>query len=159
MRSSSEAFRISLWWMTLYVVVASTSIAVPLALVLVDLLGYSAPTRVLAMAIAGAVGCGEIFSFLAVLIFVLWFKVYVDPAGLRAHNFWGAYRECPWADIQSASPFNFIGLRYLRARTSDGKAPLWLPLFLADREGFYRRIREYAGPNHPLAVALHQEMS
>jgi hypothetical protein len=49
------------------------------------------------------------------------------------------------------------GLRFIRAHTANASTPLWLPLFLKDGERFRAVVRQYAGPGHPLAVALTEE--
>jgi hypothetical protein len=84
--------------------------------------------------------------------------VYAGPAGLRAADFWGRFREVPWTEVVAVRPINMLGLKYLRAYRAGGGSPLWLPLFLGDLGGFGLVVRRYAGPQHPLAVALLDEV-
>jgi hypothetical protein len=50
-------------------------------------------------------------------------------------------------------------LKFLRAYGTGGKVVLSLPLFLGDLERFCWLVRHHAGPEHPLAIALHEEMT
>jgi hypothetical protein len=148
----------SFWWLLAYVVVASLSLVALFVLGREMLVGWSTPPRVLLMACMAGLVVLEILSFVLLLIFVVYFKLYVGPDSLRGFNFWGLYREVAWVEMLAARPVNFLGLRYLRVPATGLSAPLWIPLFLNDPERFCLRVRQYAGPEHPLAVALHEEM-
>jgi hypothetical protein len=148
-----EAFRMSFVWLFLYVIVIGVSIAALLILT-AHVITLTPPDPVgLLLAITGAEGAG----FFLLLAYVGYFKVYVSPEGLRCFNLWGLYRLLRWDDFRSVRPINALGLRYLLAYPADGGSALWLPLFLADGEGFHRLVREYAGPAHPLSRALLDE--
>jgi hypothetical protein len=162
MKGTTEPFRISFWWQTIYCVGVGTGIAVPLVLVLTAIDGYmgnTIPSRILWPAIAAAVAGAELVGAIAVLI-MWWLRpIYVSPERLVAFRTGGGYRQVRWTDITSVRPVNFLGLRYLRVSTNESKHTLWVPLYLSNREEFYWRVCEYAGPQHPLAVALQAEHS
>jgi hypothetical protein len=160
MKTSAEPFRISFWWLTLYCVGIGTGIAVPLVLglTLVDsYLGAKVSWRVMWSAIAGAVAGAELVGAFAVWM-MWWFRpLYVSPDYLVAFRLGGGYRKALWTEITHVSRVNKLGLRYLRVMTTGSEWPLWVPLYLSNLEGFYWRVCEYAGPEHPLAVALQME--
>jgi hypothetical protein len=159
MGGSVETFRISFWWLWAYVVISATAIGVPLAFAVVTCVGpWPGWDRVL-FAVAAGVGGAEILASLLLLIYIAYFKIYVSPDRLGAFNSWALYREFSWGNIHSVRRINMLGLEYLRAYASGAKAPLWLPLFLRERERFCRLVREYTGPEHPLARALHEELT
>jgi hypothetical protein len=154
-----ESFRVSFWWLFGYVAVISVALGVPLALAIVIGLGFRPPPDVLLVAVLGAIAGADVLAFLALLGVVALYKVQVGADGLRAFTFWGRYRKVPWGDVLSARPVNFLGMRSIRAPTAGPGAPLWIPLFLRDLDGFCALVRRHAGPEHPLARALHQEVA
>jgi hypothetical protein len=101
---------------------------------------------------------GEVTAVVFYLPLVFYFQTGIGPEGIRGFNFWGVYRDAPWEDFRSVSPFNLLGLRFLRAHTARGWSPLWLPIFLNDWDRFRDRVLEYAGPEHPLSRALEDEV-
>jgi len=157
MENSVVAFRWSFWWVAIYVVAIGTAIGVPLAIGIVALLGLTPPIAILLLAVAGGVAGAEIVGLLGVLLMSRFFQIYVGHDYLGAYTPWGIYHEARWSEIDLVRPVNMLGLRYLRATTSGVKRTLSVPLFLSNREEFYWRVCEYAGPEHPLAVALHAE--
>ena len=162
MKSTAEPFRFSYWWMTIYCLGIGIGIGVPLVLVLtfVDaLMGVSVPGRVLWPAIAGAVAGAELAGAFAVWL-LWWFRpIYVSSECLVAFRSGGGYRKALWSEISCVRAVNVLGLRYLRLTTTSSKSSLWVPLYLSDREAFYWRVCEYAGPEHALAVALQAQHS
>jgi hypothetical protein len=142
-----ESFRCSFW--LVFAVIMALGLVLALALIL-PLSGWRPDPFALLIAIAVA----EVVGLLYTLAVVFYFKVYAGPAGLRCYNFWGLYRTAAWDDIRSARPFNFLGLRFLRTHTANALTPLWVPLFLTKPERFEVLVRRYAGPDHPLALAL-----
>jgi hypothetical protein len=160
MKSTAEPFRISYWWVTIYCLGISVGIAVPLVLILTSvdaLMGTRVPGRFLWVAIAGAVGGAELAGAFAVWL-MWWFRpVYVSNESLVGFRTGGGYRKALWSEITAVRPVNAFGLRYLRVYTNSSKYPIWVPLYLSDREGFYWQVCECAGPQHPLAVALQAE--
>lgn len=157
MENLVEAFRWSFWWVAIYVVAIGTAIGVPLAIGIVALLGLTPPIAILLLAVAAGVAGAEAVGLLGVFLLSRFFQIYVSRDRLGAYNSLGVYREARWSDIDKVRPLNVVGLRYLRVTDNESRIPLWVPLYLNDREGFYRRVCEYAGPEHPLAVALHAE--
>src|SRR5271166_5146114 len=117
MRGSVASFRVSFWWLMAYVMGVATAVAVPLALVLERAAGATPAPAVLLGAVIFAVAGGDVFAFFAMLAYVAYFKVYVNPDGLRACNSWGAYRTVAWSEVLSARPVNVPGLRFLRVST------------------------------------------
>jgi hypothetical protein len=111
------------------------------------------------LAVDGAV-VGVRFLWAAAVVFVfivaavLLFRVYVSAEGLRCYTFWGNYHTLSWPEIDSVHPFNLLGLRYLRVGSSQSGYTVWVPLFLADMQGFRDAVHEYAGEGHTLARAL-----
>lgn len=105
----------------------------------------------LVAAAAMAIVCG-----ILVAAAVIAFPVYIRPDGLRCYDFFGNYRLAPWETIERAEPINLLGLRYLRVQAPPLARPLWLPLFLADMDGFVDAVYRLVGKDHPLVMALHQ---
>lgn len=152
-----RSFRASFWWMALYIVVVTNVIAVPLALVLVVLSGAPILTIHLLFAIVGGVAAGELLTFVSVLGLVLWLRTQVGPDGLKGYTFWGRRPCFAWHEIARAHTINLLGLRYMRVYSTKPGAPIWVPLFLADQEGFSLAVRRHTGLEHPLSLALHHE--
>jgi hypothetical protein len=145
-----ESFRCSFW--LFFAVILGFGLFVSLALI-AFLWGW----RIDPLAVVAGIAAGEAVGLLYTLAVVFYFKVYVGPVGLRCYNFWGVYRTAAWDDIRSARPFNFLGLRFLRAHTADARTPLWVPLFLTEPERFEALVRRYAGVTNPLARALEDD--
>ena len=160
MKSTAEPFRFSYWLLTAYCLGIGVGIAVPLVLILTSidaLMGVKVPGRTLWLGIAMAVGGAELAGAFAVWL-MWWFRpVYVSSESLIGFRTGGGYRKALWSEINSVRPVNLMGLRYLRVYTNGSKSPIWVPLYLSDREGFYWRVCEFAGPQHPLTVALEGE--
>ena len=158
MQRSTVSFRMSFRWFFVVVIVWAIPLGVivgtSLAFILGALGGTTVPELALGAAVLGATVAGEVLAALLILPLLAYYKVYVGPEGVRGFNFWGVYRFARWADFGDAAPINFLGLRFLRAHTAGSRVPLWLPLFLADWQGFCQSVRLYAGHDHPLAVAL-----
>jgi hypothetical protein len=101
----------------------------------------------------GCLLCG-ILSAMATPLVVFGFPVYVSPDGLKAYNFWGIYTSVGWDSITAAKTVHFGVAGFLRVFTRDTRLPFWLPLFSANMDRFTELVREYAGPNNPLTIAL-----
>jgi hypothetical protein len=110
--------------------------------------------RVQLFALLAGIAGGEIAAVVLCFLFSRTMKIKVGPKGLRCPNFWGLHRTAAWADLRSARPINFLGLRFLRAHTADAVTPLWVPLFLTEPERFAALVRYYAGVTNPLSRAL-----
>jgi hypothetical protein len=153
MQRPTEWFRVSFWWIFMIVCMW----AVPIAVTILVGLGLAGGGLLIGAILAGILG-GEVFGLLVLLPLVWFYKTGVGPEGVRGCNFWGVYRDAPWEDFRSVSPINFLGLRFLRAHTTRGWGPLWLPIFLNDWQGFRDLVLEYAGPEHPLSRAINEEV-
>jgi hypothetical protein len=139
----------------LWSVPLGVGIGVGMVFVLSAGMGLTVNSVLLGGAVTAAVAGGEAAAALLVLPMVGYYKVYVGPEGVRAFNFWGVYRFARWADVRQVVPGAYLGLLpMLRAYTAGARTPLWLPLFLADRDGFCALVRTHAGDEHPLTVAL-----
>jgi hypothetical protein len=152
------SFRMSFWRLLFVVILWSiplgVTIGVSLALVFTAAFGMTVPPLVMATAVFVATAGGELVAAVLVLPLIAYYKVYVSPDGVRAYNFWGVYRFARWADFRRVALGSFLGLPLLRAYTDGAWTPLWLPLFLADWDGFCALVRTHAGAEHPLTVAL-----
>lgn len=108
------------------------------------------------------------FSFLRVLAIVyLWamfsaatvawmLSVRIDANGLQGRTFWGNNSQMNWQDIEQVRRTVVPGIRFIRLFSRNGGAPMWVPLFLRDRETFLRRLHTYAGESHPINLTLSQ---
>ena len=106
------------------------------------------------------------FTFLKILsIIYLWamicafvlaqtLAVHVTQAGIRARTFWGVSKSLDWSGIARVERVGFAWLGFLRLHPEAGGGPLWVPLFLKNREGFRAEALSHVSAAHPLAVAL-----
>jgi hypothetical protein len=153
MRGPVESFRMAFGTLVIFMVVAGVLLlAAALGLVFL-VLPPAAGVPVLLIAVLG-VGMAEVLFFLGAGLLILLFKIDVGPEGLRCPNAWGGYGFAAWDDVRSVRPINILGLRYLRVFTTTTVLPLWVPLFLADPDGFRAALLRCAGPTHPLTVAF-----
>lgn len=106
--------------------------------------------------LGGLIGNALLFGPGLAIAVILFFPVYVSPAGLRCYNFWGVYGPARWDDIQSATRINLVGFRYLRVVSRGRNTPLWVPLFLAKKREFAEQVREFAGEENAVSRALDQ---
>jgi hypothetical protein len=160
-RDRVESFRVSFWPLLGYLLLGVSVLGLPavsMEVAVLWVLAPGTPLEVWLVAVGGAVAVGEVVAALAALAGVWYFRVDVGPEGLRSYDSWYLFREVAWADILSARPRNILGLKSLRLQTAGARAPLWLPPFLADRERFHGLVMRYAGPDHPLAIALHEDV-
>jgi hypothetical protein len=101
-------------------------------------------------------------SFLVTYIIVKMSKYVVSPLGIDGINFWGKRLFIHWQDISSVKAYYFCGLRCLdivrHATPRKGKIHIGL-LFLYELPTILDRVREYAGEEHPLTIALEKEVS
>jgi len=104
-------------------------------------------SSLVAFAIAGValVVSNAVFCFL--------FRTRVTQDGIRSYDAWSRVRALRWDEAVSIRPRRILNLRYLWLRSERG-APLWLPLFLRDTQGFRAAVHRHAPPNHPLREAL-----
>jgi hypothetical protein len=159
MEKSAESFRMSFWWLFAYVMGVSATIAVPLAMAIILLNGARPSASLMVTALAVALAAGEAFACLSLLLFIAYFKVHVSQGGLGAFNTLGLYREIAWADVASTKRVNLLGMQYIRLYSSRLRLPVSIPLFLSDLDRFYQVVCRHAGPDHPLALALHEKLT
>ena len=88
---------------------------------------------------------------------ILLFKVTLTRKSIKGNRSFGFPRHPTWDQIESVKPFSFLFLKYLRVYTSDGKTPLWLPLFLKNYKGFKRDILEFVPEGNPLREFFESE--
>lgn len=95
-----------------------------------------------------------VYSFLVSLVSVFamtaYFTITITAEGIRGYNAWGKYRFVTWQKMRGAKPFNVLGLKYVRVFTDDGKAPLYVPRFLALKADFKGIVARLAPENNPL---------
>jgi hypothetical protein len=77
-------------------------------------------------------------------------RIQIFERGLRSTDFWGRYRELPWALMRSARRKQVGGLPYISVSSGAPKVELWIPTFIADRAVFCATLRSHAGPSHLL---------
>jgi len=155
MRQEIGSFQISFFWLLGYVVVVATTLGVPLAMGILVSAGGWPPLEELLVGVIAGVAAGEVFSFLGLLAILPSVKFFVGPDDLGWVNRRGIYHACAWADIYSVRCVNVLGLKYLRIYGAEGRLLLCLPLFLSERDRFAQFVYQYAGANHPLALAIH----
>ncbi len=161
MQQGVETFRVSFWRYLGYIVLGISVLALPAVSVEVAVIATlfpGIPLEIWLLAIAVAFAVAEALAALAALGVVSYFKVYAGPAGLRSYNSLYLYREVAWVDVLSARPHNLFGLRSLRLTIAGARFSLWLPPFLNARERFHSLVIQYAGPEHPLAIALNEDV-
>jgi hypothetical protein len=103
--------------------------------------------------------CGAVAGAFLSGLAVLYFKTYAGPDTLRCTDAFGRYATVTWGSIHTVRPINLILLKYLRLDSGETDRVIWLPLFLTDLDGFADLVREYAGPDHPLAAELDRQTS
>lgn len=68
---------------------------------------------------------------------------------------WGFSLDVGWNNIERVKTITvFPGLSYLKVFSPELKRPLWLPLFLRNREDFFKVVTKYARPDSPLIEGL-----
>jgi hypothetical protein len=96
-----------------------------------------------------------VFLGLYFAVAILLFPVYVLYEGIRCYDFSGAYHTIRWHKVGGIQRRNFLGLRYLLVKSTEGGA-IWLPMWLSDMESFTVAVGELAGPDHPLYLAIQE---
>ena len=106
------------------------------------------------------------FTFLKVLSIVyLWamicafvlarfLAVHVSLSGIRARTFWGASKTLGWAAISRAEVTGIPWLGFLCLYPEAGGSPLWVPLFVKNRERFRDDVLSHVDATHPISRAL-----
>jgi hypothetical protein len=103
----------------------------------------------------GAVFLGQLlFEALFALAMCSAFPTTVSAESLGATTFWGKRLALRWDRIEAAQQRSFLFLPYLVVTSKDGGAPLWVPLFVADRVGFAAALQENAPEDSPIRQAI-----
>lgn len=111
----------------------------------------------LAQATVLPLALGAVLVVINVLV-VLAFPVRVLPDALRGFNLWGGYKTIRWGDISAVSAGSLMRVRYLKVPVPASSLPITVPLSLSDMPAFLAAVDACAGREHPLAVALREEM-
>ena len=91
------------------------------------------------------VACAGMLCFL--------FRTHVTRDGIHGQDIWGGPRALRWNEVTHIRPRRILNLRYLVLHRERG-APLWLPLFLRDVQGFLEAVHQHAPDHHPLRAVL-----
>lgn len=85
-----------------------------------------------------------------IVLFVLSniFKITVEPKGLHSTNIFGMARMVVWQDITDVKYLNLFGLSYLRVFSSHLRFPIWIPLFLKNKDEFRQLLKSYYSENY-----------
>jgi len=78
-------------------------------------------------------------------ILVRIFPVYVLPEGLRSYNVFCYYSTVRWEEIAEVEPINFLGLKYVRIKSTSKKPPIWIPTWLNDNGLFLQSVARLGG--------------
>ncbi len=78
-------------------------------------------------------------------ILVRMFPVYVLPEGLKSYNVFGHYSTVRWGEIAEVEPINFLGLKYLRVKSTHKKLPIWIPTWLNGNSLFLENVTRLSG--------------
>ena len=101
------------------------------------------------------VGRPLLLSTAANFLCIKYFTVKVAPSRLRCFDAWGFSLDVGWNNIERVKTITvFPGLSYLKVFSPELKRPLWLPLFLRNREDFFKVVTKYARPDSPLIEGL-----
>jgi hypothetical protein len=88
------------------------------------------------------------------LCLVQYYKVKISPDGISCFNFWGIYSFVVWDEIRGVRVVNFLGLKYEKVFFSNARFPLWVPLFIKNRDGFTKALSEFAPTSNLLRQAF-----
>jgi hypothetical protein len=99
-------------------------------------------------------------SFLTTYALVKISKYIISPLGIDGINFWGVRSFVHWQDITSIKVYYICGLRNLAIKhVTPRKSNIHIGLlFLYELPVILSRLREYAGEEHPLTIALEKEV-
>ncbi|MEZ6067653.1 MAG: hypothetical protein R3B90_18525 [Planctomycetaceae bacterium] len=100
-----------------------------------------------------------VFCAVATAVMVWRYKFTVGPRGISSYDFWCRPNSIAWEEMTRVSRIWLPGLSYLRVRVAGTYRDLWLPMFIDEPLELARLVNEYAGPDHPLALALGKFMA
>ena len=92
------------------------------------------------------------------LVCAAYFKVKLNPRGISCFNFWGIYSFVLWDEMRGVKIVNFLGLKYVRVFFRNSLFPLWVPLFIKNRQGFSKALSEFAPPSNLLRQMFEQKI-
>jgi len=78
----------------------------------------------------------------------------LGPSGVDGHSFWGVRRFIRWQDIQRASPFRYLGFKFLRLYPGGGRGATWIAFSQARQKEFEEEIRKLAPLESPIRAFL-----
>ena len=81
---------------------------------------------------------------------VAYFKVYVNPNGIRGYNALGLYHNLQWSEIDVVYLFKMPGLRHVLLCSKATSRVMWVPLFLSDINRFKELVNQHTQPDNPL---------
>lgn len=84
------------------------------------------------------------------------YPVKITSTGLASYNRLGHYSTVTWQQIQSVQQGEKLGMKCLYLKTSIGKHPLIIPLWLHNLDEFYQTVSHYAGEHHTLTLTIKQ---
>jgi len=91
-----------------------------------------------------------VLACVATWIMTAQFKFQAGPEGIRCMNIWCKNQLVPWENIERIAKFNFAGMRYLRIWGSGDRLPIWLPMFIKQRDEFTELVANYVEADHEL---------
>ncbi|WP_181357555.1 hypothetical protein [Stenomitos frigidus] len=92
--------------------------------------------------------------------FIFYYRVSINPQGLRCTSFWGKLYFIEWSTITGARSYGGLwtfGFKFLLLSTTKFSSALWLPLFLHDMPRLKQIVSDYAGTSNPLAIQLKEQ--
>ena len=96
-----------------------------------------------------------VLDLIAVAVYVHSYPVNVQVDGITGYDHWGQEWHLPWEAISRVRPVNLLGFKFLKVHCEYSGVSLWLPLFLADPQGFRAGVARYGMPGQPLWDYFH----
>jgi len=106
---------------------------------------------------AGIWGVTLIADVVLGFVCIAFFKVKLKPNGISCFNFWGIYSFVLWEEMRAIKIFDLFGLQYARVFFRDSKVPLWVPLFIKNRQEFSKALSEFAPSSNLLRQTFEQQ--
>jgi hypothetical protein len=101
-------------------------------------------------------GITLIADILLGFICAAYYKVKLNSHGISCFNFWGIYSFVLWEEMREIKTFNLFGLKYIRVFFRNSRIPLWVPLFIKNRNEFSKILVESAPVSNLLRQAFEQ---
>jgi hypothetical protein len=135
------------YWLSF--VIVSLTYQLPLAFLVAAVALGTQSTQVLTLYpfFAGAVGLGSLVSAYRTACQT---GPVVGPQGIACEGTWGGPLVVPWDEVTGTDLTYVFGLSDLLVSARGAKRPVWVPLQVADPEGFAAAVREFAGDDHPI---------